>query len=244
MAENLHAVTSAAQFQALLSADLTRVSLLFFWAAWAEPCAAMHTVVGEVARAHAKALVLTVEADAEALADVAETFEVASVPTFVLLRGHTLLSRIEGADAERVRAEVALHTRERPAAGLARTDRAPAAANEDVEVLGEDEKETAGQLEARCRKLMEQAKVVLFMKGTPDAPRCGFSRQTVALFREHGVEFSYFDILTDERVRSGLKVVNNWPTFPQVIVKGELVGGLDIVREMVGSGEFEELLSS
>ncbi|THG95096.1 hypothetical protein EW145_g8025 [Phellinidium pouzarii] len=82
------------------------------------------------------------------------------------------------------------------------------------------------------------------MKGVPDAPRCGFSRQTVALLREHGVEFSHFDILTDERVRSGLKVVNNWPTFPQLIVNGEFVGGLDILKEMESSGEFDEVVQA
>lgn len=90
---------------------------------------------------------------------------------------------------------------------------------------------------------MNQTKVVLFMKGNPDAPRCGFSRRIVALLRDQDVLFSHFDILSDESVRSGLKVLNNWPTFPQLIVNGEFVGGLDIVTEMVDNGEFQEIVA-
>lgn len=90
---------------------------------------------------------------------------------------------------------------------------------------------------------MNQTKVVLFMKGNPDAPRCGFSRRIVALLRDQDVPFSHFDILSDESVRSGLKVLNNWPTFPQLIVNGEFVGGLDIVTEMVDNGEFQEIVA-
>ena len=91
---------------------------------------------------------------------------------------------------------------------------------------------------------MHQSRVVLFMKGSPDAPRCGFSRKIVGLLKEHEVEFSHFDILTDEKVRAGLKILNDWPTFPQLIVNGEFVGGLDIVQEMVENGEFDEVVKA
>ena len=89
---------------------------------------------------------------------------------------------------------------------------------------------------------MNQDQVVLFMKGSPDQPRCGFSRRIVATLRDQNVQFAHFDILSDENVRSGLKILNNWPTFPQLIVKGEFVGGLDVVNEMVENGELKELL--
>ena len=91
---------------------------------------------------------------------------------------------------------------------------------------------------------MGQARVVLFMKGTPDAPRCGFSRRIVALLRERGAQFATFDILEDDAVRQGLKVLNDWPTFPQLVVDGEFVGGLDIVKEMADNGELQEMLRS
>ncbi len=80
------------------------------------------------------------------------------------------------------------------------------------------------------------------MKGEPDAPRCGFSRKIVALLRDQGVEFTHFDILGDESVRARLKTLNDWPTFPQLIVNGEFVGGLDIVQEMVENGEFDDVV--
>lgn len=102
--------------------------------------------------------------------------------------------------------------------------------------------ETPEQLNERLHKLMNQDKVVLFMKGSPDTPRCGFSRRIVALLRDQGVQFSHFDILMDENVRSGLKVLNNWPTFPQLIINGEFVGGLDVVHEMAENGELKEIL--
>lgn len=89
---------------------------------------------------------------------------------------------------------------------------------------------------------MNQSDVVLFMKGDPDAPRCGFSKQTVGLLREQGIQFTHFDILQDENVRQNLKKLNDWPTFPQIIVKGELIGGLDILREMIENGEMKQLV--
>ncbi|CAN0329604.1 unnamed protein product, partial [Hapterophycus canaliculatus] len=73
---------------------------------------------------------------------------------------------------------------------------------------------------------------MVFMKGTPDAPRCGFSRTLVGLLREENIEFESFDILEDNAVRQALKDLSNWPTYPQLYVQGELVGGLDIVKEM------------
>ena len=97
---------------------------------------------------------------------------------------------------------------------------------------------------AKLRLAVSSTPVVLFMKGVPDAPRCGFSRRIVGLLREQGVQFSSFDILQDESVRQGLKVLNDWPTFPQLIVKGEFVGGLDVVKEMVDNGELKELLAA
>jgi len=69
------------------------------------------------------------------------------------------------------------------------------------------------------------------MKGTPSSPQCGFSRQTVAILREKGIRYGFFNILADDEVRQGLKEFADWPTFPQLWADGELVGGLDIVRE-------------
>jgi len=87
------------------------------------------------------------------------------------------------------------------------------------------------ELDERLAKLVKAAPVMLFMKGTPSAPQCGFSRQLVSILRENQVKYGFFNILADNDVREGLKVFSDWPTFPQLYTNGELVGGLDIVRE-------------
>ena len=84
--------------------------------------------------------------------------------------------------------------------------------------------------------------VILFMKGNPHQPRCGFSGKVVEILKEYKVEFSYMDILEDQQVRESLPSVSDWPTFPQLFVKGELVGGCDIITEMHESNELKEVL--
>jgi len=78
----------------------------------------------------------------------------------------------------------------------------------------------------------------------PSHPRCGFSRQIVDILNAHSVTFDAFDILQDEDVRQVLKEFSNWPTYPQLYVNGELVGGLDIVRELVDSGDFDHVINA
>jgi monothiol glutaredoxin len=84
--------------------------------------------------------------------------------------------------------------------------------------------------------------VILFMKGVPEAPACGFSARTVAALQASGASFAAVDVLPDPRIREELSAISNWPTIPQLFVKGELVGGCDIVTEMYESGELAEVL--
>ena len=86
--------------------------------------------------------------------------------------------------------------------------------------------------------------VVLFMKGTPGFPQCGFSGQVVQILDYIGVDYKGVDVLTSGELRQGIKEYSNWPTIPQLYVKGEFVGGCDIIREMYESGELNELLST
>ena len=85
--------------------------------------------------------------------------------------------------------------------------------------------------------------VVLFMKGTPDAPRCGFSSLVVQVLDHLGVEFAGVDVLASEPLREDIKAFSDWPTIPQLYVKGEFVGGSDIVREMFNAGELQALMA-
>ncbi|XP_012636873.3 glutaredoxin-3 isoform X2 [Microcebus murinus] len=100
-------------------------------------------------------------------------------------------------------------------------------------------KEHLKDLNLRLKKLTHAAPCMLFMKGTPQEPRCGFSRQMVEILHKHNIQFSSFDIFSDEEVRQGLKTYSNWPTYPQLYVSGELIGGLDIIKELEASQELE-----
>jgi len=86
--------------------------------------------------------------------------------------------------------------------------------------------------------------VVLFMKGTKDMPQCGFSMQVARILNHLGVDFKDINVLDDMSVREGVKTYSNWPTVPQLYVKGEFVGGCDIVREMFQAGELQEMLNT
>jgi monothiol glutaredoxin len=92
------------------------------------------------------------------------------------------------------------------------------------------------------RDAIAEHRVLLFMKGTPEAPACGFSARTVACLQSLEVPFAAVDILPDPRIRQELSALSNWPTIPQLFVDGELVGGCDIVTEMYESGELEQAL--
>lgn len=114
--------------------------------------------------------------------------------------------------------------------------------NNELQIaLGTNEVQTSSE---DLEQLIKVSTLMVFIKGTPQAPRCGYSKQLISILETLDLEFGYFDILTDESVRQGLKTYSNWPTFPQVYFEGNLVGGLDIVKEMIVSGEFQNLVSS
>jgi monothiol glutaredoxin len=92
------------------------------------------------------------------------------------------------------------------------------------------------------REAISDNRVILFMKGNPDAPACGFSARTSAILQSMGQPFAAVDILPDPRIRQELSALSNWPTIPQLFIDGELVGGCDIVTEMYESGELAQAL--
>ena len=94
----------------------------------------------------------------------------------------------------------------------------------------------------QLEQIIKDNDIILFMKGDPNQPRCGFSATVVDILKEYKAEFSYMDILEDPDIRATLPSVSDWPTFPQLFVKGELVGGCDIITEMHHDGELKALL--
>jgi monothiol glutaredoxin len=116
-----------------------------------------------------------------------------------------------------------------------------------VTMVGTGGAETVGDaadVNERIRKVIASSPVVLFMKGTPDFPQCGFSAQTVAALQHLGARFHYVNIFEDDEMRDALKRFSNWPTYPQLYVKGELVGGCDIAMQMYRSGELKQALQT
>jgi len=95
----------------------------------------------------------------------------------------------------------------------------------------------------RISKIVNENEVVLFMKGTPLFPQCGFSSRAVAILEHCGTNFESVDVLQDAEVRQGIKAFSDWPTIPQLYVKGEFVGGSDIMMEMYEAGELQQLLA-
>jgi len=100
------------------------------------------------------------------------------------------------------------------------------------------------QTETLIKETISKNPVVVFMKGSPDMPRCGFSAQVIKILRQHKQQPFGVDILTDPELRAGIKEFTNWPTLPQVFVKGEFIGGCDILIEMDQNGELQTKLSS
>jgi Grx4 family monothiol glutaredoxin len=186
--------------------------------------------------------------DAETVIEVSDSFDVTAVPFLVLRRSDQVLETVSGSDATKVRTAIEKHAKS-PGTGVSSNGAAIATANGGTatknlsnyaptpkdpttapEFSSTEIKEDKEALHKRLSSLVKAAPVMLFMKGTPSAPQCGFSRQLVALLRENSVKYGFFNILADDEVRQGLKEFADWPTFPQLWVDGELVGGLDIVR--------------
>ncbi len=94
----------------------------------------------------------------------------------------------------------------------------------------------------QIKNTIAENQVLLFMKGSPDAPQCGFSMRTVEALKACKTEFAYVDILANQDIRANLPKISNWPTFPQVFINGELVGGCDIVLDLYQKGELQSMI--
>ncbi|KFP96641.1 Glutaredoxin-3, partial [Leptosomus discolor] len=194
--------------------------VVHFWAPWAPQCAQMNEVMAALAKEHTQ--VTFVKLEAEAVPEVSEKYGISSVPTFLFFKNSQKIDRLDGAHAPELTKKVQRH---------ASSSSVSAGPNDGAK---ED-------LNARLKKLVTAAPCMLFMKGSPREPRCGFSKQMVEILNKHGISFSSFDIFSDEEVRQGLKTYSNWPTYPQLYVDGELIGGLDIIKELEASGELDTI---
>jgi len=114
--------------------------------------------------------------------------------------------------------------------------------NSVIKEIASDDKNL--DLKLQIEKLLNSSQIVLFMKGHADMPQCGFSANCVAILKNLSVSFSTFNILNDPEIRQGLKEYSNWPTYPQLYIKAQLIGGNDVVTEMYKNGELQECLKN
>lgn len=221
-------ITSDQQFHQLTNeTGPTKLLVLYFQTTWAEPCKHMGTVFSSLAEVYPQHVFLSINADD--FPDISEMLDVSAVPYFVFLKNKMIVKELSGADPKGLATAVQSMTEGgNPAQGSGITPES----TQSVTPQNEPE-ESKEELDNRLRKLIAAAPVMLFMKGTPAAPKCGFSRQLVGILREHQVHFGFFDILKDNAVRQGLKELSDWPTYPQLYMNGELQGGLDIIRDSV-----------
>ena len=171
-----------------------------------------------------------VSINAEDLSDISESYGVTAVPFLVLVRNGQDVESVGGNNAVKVRDAIERHAKGGASAQAEATEMksGEVATNGDVAETMDPEQQKK-ELFGRLEGLVKAAPVMLFMKGTPSAPQCGFSRQLVAVLRENSVKYGFFNILADDEVRQGLKEYAEWPTYPQLWMDGELMGGLDIV---------------
>ena len=209
-------------------------SVLLFGADWHEACPMLKMVLGALAAAPDNAGILFGEVDAESVSDLSDKFDITMVPTILLLVGnsntdnYTVKERLEGevlSDPSHVTLAVQrlanLQVAKDGSSGAAAATTAENNASEKGEggnttnTNEEDPKKAA--LNDRLERLIRADAIMLFMKGTPSKPKCGFSRQAIDVLRKEEIPFGSFDILSDNDVRQGLKVFSDWPTYPQIV---------------------------
>jgi len=215
---------------ALLDLGGKTKAVLLFGTSWHAGCAPIEAVLTALSATTTDIFVASI--DAEAVSELADKYNITAVPTLIFSNGDTVMERLEGG-VENAQVTVAFQRLLSAPAGQG-------SVNEPISTMTAPAVDPEKALKERLDKLIRSDTVMLFMKGVPAAPKCGFSRQAVELLNEHRVPFGCFDILSDDEVRQGLKKYSNWPTYPQLYVNGELQGGLDILKELAEEGSLAE----
>jgi len=201
------------------------MTVIHFLADWAPECATIKAVLEELGKGSDLAQVKFYELQAESLPEISMKHEIVAVPTVLLFREGKAIDRVDGVNAAELTKKVKSHASAKLSDLSLGSIPAP---KED--------------LDSKLKRLINAHKCMLFMKGHPDEPKCGFSKQTVAILQGLNAQYGTFDILTDDEVRQGLKTYSNWPTYPQLYIDGDLIGGLDIIKEMVEAGELQTMI--
>lgn len=212
-------VTSVEEFNDALKSAKKELVVVHFWAPWAEQCELMNEAMEEMTKEFSRG-VHFLKLEAEELPEISKKFEIVAVPTVIFFKNTHKIDRLDGAHVPELGRLV----------------------KKNLEVIAPGLPRGELTLNEKLKRLINSHKCMLFMKGDPETPRCGFSKQTVALLQKHNCDFGTFDILEDPDVRQGLKDYSNWPTFPQLYIDGSLIGGLDILKETDEDGELAGML--
>lgn len=214
-------------------------AVLLFWAPWHEdsaPGGSLDAVLEALLESTPSTVVTFGRVHVEQATALTKQFHVKVVPTFVLINEHgQIVETVEGDNVAVLTQAVQRLVHSATTAGDAPTTGAPRPPTTATALLSPEQ-----ELSQRLDRLIRSNDVMLFMKGRPDTPRCGFSRQTVEILQQERIPFGAFDVLDDETVRQGLKTHSNWPTYPQLYVNGELIGGLDILKELQEQGSLRD----
>ena len=248
-------IESEQQFTELTKADPSKLIALYFHTPWAGPCKTMNQVFKTLADSkESDNSIIFLSINADELPEISEIFEVSAVPYFILIRNQTILKELSGADPKEFIQALNQFSNNTNSTTTSNNDNVQASINSTTANTNSNNttsnapevEESEEALNERLNKLTKAAPIMLFMKGSPSSPQCGFSRQLVAILREHQVRFGFFDILKDDSVRQGLKKFSDWPTFPQLYINGEFQGGLDIIKESIEDDEkfFEHALEA
>uniref|UniRef100_A0A6V1P2P2 Glutaredoxin n=1 Tax=Heterosigma akashiwo TaxID=2829 RepID=A0A6V1P2P2_HETAK len=208
-----------------LHSQLSSRNVLFFWASWHEPCqpgGQMDQILDQLGKTYTNIAFLRIEA--EAVPDLSSKYNIQAVPTFIALNGTTEIGRVEGVDAP----------------GINRLVESLSKVEAQAMTKPDEDAPLEPSVVARLKSLVNSAPVILFMKGTTEEPKCKFSRKVLEILKGQGISFATFNILQDEEVRQTLKKYSDWPTYPQLYVNGDLVGGVDIIEQLANDGALQE----
>lgn len=240
-------ISSKDQFSELTSVK-DKLIALYFHTPWASPCIQMNKVIDTLSSSAEYNSISFLTINADTFPEISDLFDITAVPYFVLIQNGTILKELTGADPKEFvtaldQFKSSPSSSQEPSNNISNTN-SNVTTNQNTTAIHEESNESPEQLNARLEKLTTAAPIMLFMKGTPSAPQCGFSRQMIAILREHQVRFGFFDILKDDSVRQGLKAFSDWPTFPQLYINGVFQGGLDIIKENLSDDDqfFEHAL--
>lgn len=225
---HMRKIASVDEFKQLLAtgSGVDKGLVVHFQADWCAPCGELNAILeSSTVPAYAELGVAFAAVDVEQLPELCEAHEVESVPFVMFFRklpdgSLDRVADVMGAKVDEIETNL-------------------------VSLFGKGKlssKADFPSLDDYIRHLLKRDKILVFITGTPSRPRCGFTRKIVGLLEQHGASYSYFDIMSDGEVCERLKTFSNWPTFPQVYVNGELIGGCDVCTQLQEEGELRQAL--